>query len=116
MTPQDRRKELERILPDKKDGGCICAWLKSTYEIDIWIDGYNRAIDESLIFLSDKVVLKKELNKIKQAIADYMATEGCSCCENIDGHNKAKEELALLLDVPKYNDSLGYNFSKFETK
>jgi hypothetical protein len=54
--------------------------------------------------------------KIRQALADYMRAEGCSCCRNIKDWENAQEELARLLNVPKYPDGSGYDFSKFESK
>lgn len=54
--------------------------------------------------------------EIRRLIADYMAAEGCSCCQSIDRHREIKEKLALLLNVPKYSDGSGWNFGKFETK
>lgn len=52
---------------------------------------------------------------VRQAIADYMQTEGCSCCRS-PRHDDNKEALAKLLRVPKYHDGSGYNFPKFKTK
>lgn len=57
-----------------------------------------------------------KLIKIRGALADYIASEGCSCCQSIPEHNKAAKELATLLDVPEYDDGSGYNFYKFRTK
>ena len=57
-----------------------------------------------------------KLEKIRQALADYMASEGCSCCQNIDNHLEAKRVLAKLLSVPMYSDKSGYNFSRFKTE
>jgi hypothetical protein len=56
------------------------------------------------------------LKLIRTAIADYMRSEGCSCCRNIEKHDEAKERLGKLLRVPKYSDGSGYDFSKFRTK
>ena len=53
---------------------------------------------------------------IRRIIADYMQSEGCDCCRNIDEHNKNKALLAKILDVPKYKDGSGYNFNMFATK
>lgn len=58
----------------------------------------------------------KELKEIRRALADYMQSEGCSCCQNIDAHNESKKVLAKLLRVPKYKDGSGYDFGKFATK
>lgn len=57
-----------------------------------------------------------KLIRIRNAIADYMSTEGCSCCRDIDGHEKNKKRIAKLLKVPKYEDGSGYDFSMFRTK
>ena len=55
------------------------------------------------------------IRKIRSAIADYMKSEGCSCCQDTDKHDKAKERLAKLLRVPKYKDGSGYDFGKYES-
>jgi len=52
---------------------------------------------------------------IRAAIADYMESEGCSCCRIIDDHEAAKERLAKLLNVPKHADGSGYDFAQFRT-
>lgn len=56
---------------------------------------------------------KKQLRTI---IADYMQSEGCSCCQNVDAHKEHKESLAKLLSVKKYSDGSGYDFSKYVSK
>lgn len=56
---------------------------------------------------------KKEL---RQAVADYMQSEGCSCCQNIEDHRENKKRLAKLLNVPMYSDKSGYNFTKYKSK
>ena len=53
---------------------------------------------------------------MRQAIADYMSTEGCSCCRDIEGHEKNAATIAKLLHVSKYNDGSGYNFRPYRTK
>lgn len=53
--------------------------------------------------------------KIRQAIADYMWAEGCSCCRNQEAHDEAKQRLAELLEVPAYSDGSGYDFGQFKT-
>ena len=58
----------------------------------------------------------KERKEIRNAIADYMKSEGCSCCRDRDAHDEAETRIAKLLRVPKYKDGSGYDFSKFETK
>ncbi len=59
----------------------------------------------------------KELRKnLRQAIADYMWSEGCSCCRDNDAHEAHKMRLAELLNVPLYGDGSGYNFRKFRSR
>ena len=53
---------------------------------------------------------------LREAVANYMSSEGCSCCQNIEAHKAHTEALAKLLKVPKYSDGSGYDFSKFKTK
>jgi hypothetical protein len=55
----------------------------------------------------------RKIEQIRQAVADYIQSEGCSCCQNIDAHVAAKKQLAQLLNVPKYKDGSGYDFGKF---
>ena len=56
----------------------------------------------------------RKIEKIRQAVADYMQSEGCSCCQDSDAHAIAKKQLAQLLNVPKYKDGSGYDFGKFK--
>lgn len=58
---------------------------------------------------------KDELKALRQAVADYMFSEGCSCCRDSDHDNHANR-LGALLKVPRYSDGSGYDFSKFRTK
>lgn len=53
---------------------------------------------------------------IRQAIADYMRSEGCSCCQDTKAHKKHEKRLAELLKVEMYDDESGYNFSKYRSK
>lgn len=57
-----------------------------------------------------------ELKIIRQLIADYMYSEGCSCCQDRDAHEINKMRLAAILDVPPYEDGSGYDFYQFRTK
>ena len=54
--------------------------------------------------------------ELRQAVADYMRSEGCSCCQNIEAHKEHEERLAKLLSVPMYPDKSGYDFGRFESK
>ena len=52
---------------------------------------------------------------IRQVFADYRRSEGCSCCQNVDNHEKHTAKLAGLLDVPMYDDGSGYDFNQFSS-
>lgn len=57
------------------------------------------------------------IEQIRQAVADYMSSEGCGCCEDYDDHKKHKEILAKLLNVPTFEDNPGvYDFSRFRSE
>lgn len=53
---------------------------------------------------------------IRRAVADYMQSEGCSCCSNVEAHKKHAATLGKLLGVQKYPDGSGFNFRKHRTK
>ena len=59
--------------------------------------------------------MDKKLKEIRQALADYIQSEGCNCCRNEKPHNEALKILAKMLNVPMYDDKSGYNFNKFAT-
>ncbi len=63
------------------------------------------------------VVTQKTIgvDKIRQAVADYMASEGCGCCERAE-HSEQVDIIAKILDVPRYGDGSGWDFSRFETE
>lgn len=51
---------------------------------------------------------------IRTAVADYMGSEGCSCCQS-PSHDEHKARLAMLLKVKKYDDDSGYDFYRYMT-
>ena len=55
-----------------------------------------------------------DLHALRTAVADYMYSEGCSCCRDSEAHRANKERLARLLKVKKKDD--WYDFSKYRTK
>ena len=56
-----------------------------------------------------------DIAKIRTALADYMVSEGCSCCEG-ESHGDDKEKLAKMLAVPQYDDGSGYDFYQFKSQ
>jgi hypothetical protein len=64
----------------------------------------------------DKKVKKPiSIADIRTAFADYIATEGCSCCQDTEGHKKAMDKLGKLLKMKKYKDGSGYDYSLYTT-
>jgi methionine aminopeptidase len=57
-----------------------------------------------------------KLEAIRRAVADYMRSEGCGCCQNVEAHKKHEAALAGLLEVPSYRDGSGYDFARFRSK
>lgn len=62
-----------------------------------------------------KRMTDKQKQALLTAIADYMASEGCSCCQNTEKHQDAERRIAGLLNVPMYDDASGYDFNQFAT-
>ena len=56
-----------------------------------------------------------KIEVIREAVANYMQSEGCSCCDGRE-HNDDRKKIAELLDVPMYDDGSGYDFSPYLTK
>lgn len=62
----------------------------------------------------EKAVIS-DLEALRTAVANYMQSEGCSCCQGSD-HEYHKSILAMMLDVPSYSDGSGWDFDKFRSK
>lgn len=58
---------------------------------------------------------RRKFQDIRRALADYIASEGCSCCRDTEAHDEAAERLGKLLGIPKYSDGSGRDFVKFRT-
>ena len=59
---------------------------------------------------------RKTLEQIRTAFADYVRSEGCSCCRDGDAHEEAMYRMAKLLDIPPYSDGSGYDTYQFTTE
>lgn len=68
------------------------------------------------IFQEARKMEQERLDAIRNAFADYYASEGCSCCQNIEEHDKAKSRIGELLSVEQYEDGSGYDFYKYKTE
>jgi hypothetical protein len=65
---------------------------------------------------SKPVVSGSLLADIRQAVADYIATEGCSCCQDREGHEAAMKRLGKMLKMKKYDDGSGFDYSRYRSK
>lgn len=58
----------------------------------------------------------EQLEAIRNALADYMQSEGCGCHCDRPAHAEAEARLAKLLKVAAYDDGSGYDFGKYRSK
>jgi hypothetical protein len=59
-----------------------------------------------------------ELQQLRTAVANYIYSEGCGCCEDYPTHAKWRGELAWLLNVPKWENKSGTykdDFGRYQT-
>lgn len=114
-------------------GPCRCGNIKSGVGFEVGTRGpWAVPLDELEAMLDAAHTIRKqptmkeriaaleaELENFKvecrKAVADYMASEGCSCCRDTVAHPIHSRRLAELLDVPKYGDDSGYNFVLFRS-
>ncbi len=59
--------------------------------------------------------MEKPIKEIREAVANYIKSEGCDCCRG-SNHSLHKDILARILKVKKYSDGSGFDFGKYETK
>lgn len=57
----------------------------------------------------------KERAEMRRLIADYMRSEGCSCCRDTEAHEKHAAAIAKAIGVRKYDDGSGYDFAHYRT-
>lgn len=55
------------------------------------------------------------VDEVRRAVADYMWSEGCSCCRDSEAHEQHERRLAELLGVPPFADGSGFDFQSFRT-
>jgi hypothetical protein len=56
------------------------------------------------------------ISEIRTAFADYLASEGCSCCQDKPKHDIALDKIGKLLQMQKYEDGSGYDYGKYQSK
>ena len=111
--------EIERLqkLVDAKQNRC--AELES--RLDLYHGNMYDVVCQENDKLQSALTTAQEENKqlketIRIAVADYMCSEGCSCCRDIGAHEVNTKRLAELLNVPMYDDESGFNFSQFRSE
>lgn len=80
-------------------------------EITHWLDLSKLTTKAAALELAEDA-LTEFSSKIRTAIAEYKYSEGCSCCRS-SNHEENAEKLAIALNVEKYEDGSGYNWSKY---
>ena len=84
--------------------------------ISIWRNQSFRREEREITMAKRKYHSKTvDIIAIRKAIADYMYSEGCGCCQG-SVHGEHENVIGKLLNVPMYKDKSGYNFSKFQSK
>ena len=58
-------------------------------------------------------LIKEIMEEMRRNFADYVKTEGCSCCQDVDGHKKAEKNLAKILKPDAYEDGSGFDWHKY---
>lgn len=56
------------------------------------------------------------LAELRRAFADYVSSEGCSCCQNTEAHAEAMARMGQLLSLEPYDDGSGYNVYVHSTR
>jgi len=74
-------------------------------------------ITDQIIAINQNNMTVEEFKKvIRELIANYMRSEGCTCCQDLEEHADVKRRLGELLNCGKYNDEDEYNFYQYATK
>ena len=76
-------------------------------EVVFFMNQFNKQ-HKSLLLNRIRSLVDEKL-KIKDAFTVYFATEGCSCCEDTEGHNEAMDKLGKLLHYEKFSDGSGWD-------
>lgn len=55
------------------------------------------------------------VREVREALKDYVESEGCGCCSNYGKHEEAANKLGELLGFDKYLDDSGYDLTTLPT-
>jgi hypothetical protein len=58
--------------------------------------------------------LRAENEQVKNLVCKLQLASGCSCCRDCDAWYAAKDALAEIFGLPRYNDDSGYDWSPLE--
>ncbi len=56
------------------------------------------------------------IEEIRTAISDYIASEGCSCCQDKDSHDEAMQRIGTLLKMEPYSDGSGFDYGIYKSQ
>ena len=74
---------------------------------------YTKETDKVVNKCFEKLaVAEQQIKELKETFIEYFNTEGCSCCEDTEGHKKAEDKLAKLFNVPRYKDDSGNDWKQ----
>jgi hypothetical protein len=63
----------------------------------------------------EKKERERILAPIREALANYVKSEGCGCCSDFSKHEKALDRLGELLGMDRYDDDSGVDIYKYAT-
>lgn len=102
MTDEQRRHidiESTKVFPFKKGHGRDSCMQREGFRVGA---EYGLSLSENRV---------KEL---REAVANYICSEGCSCCRDTEAHERHEKRIAELLEVDMYEDGSGYDFGKYK--
>ena len=106
-------KELVQVSPI--EGGI---WFTDKYVK--WLENEILAKVNGVETNNEKALHKHDVNvsvaDVRKAFADYHESEGCSCCQDVEAHDKAYKRLGELLKADAYDDGSSFDWSKYATE
>lgn len=105
MATSDYLKRCKELQQQNREAGKRTVYTSPTG---------SRLIDHAERLEQRIAELEADRVEVRRLVADYMHSEGCSCCRGHD-HDQDAEKLALMLDVELYEDGSGANFAAYRT-